>query len=454
MRTIIKNGTIVRVDEKNKADILIENGVIQTISSFIQPKQTDKVIDANNKYVLPGGVDPHTHLSNVGQADDFLTGTKAAAVGGVTSVINMNDQLSDGETLAQHVEKWKDKAENSVIDYSFHEVIPGNLVSDKIISELPDLLEKGCTSLKLFTAYEDKMMNDSNLYRVIKKASKLGFTILVHAENGQIIDNLVENALQQQKTEPIYHALTRPPFVEAEATNRVLSIAEYTGAKMYIVHVTSAEAMEEVIASQEKGVNVFAETCPQYLMLDDSYLNLDRKNSAKYICSPPLRKKKDQDKLWEGISKGIISSIGSDHCALNLSGPKNMGETNFKEIANGMAGIEDRFLLTYHYGVQEKRIDIKKFVKIVSTEPAKIFGLSQKGSINVGKDADIVILDPNKTKTITEKKQYQNVDHNPYEGIKVKGSITNVFSRGEEIVKDNEYVGSEQRGNFLKRKNV
>ena len=453
MKTVIKNGTIITTEGTYRSDILIENEKIKMIKDEITTFGEEELIDAKGKYIFPGGVDVHTHLSNVGQSDDFKSGTIAAAAGGVTSLINMNDQLEKNEKLVSHINKWKAKAKDAVVDYSFHEVIPGELLTDDILNELPEIVKLGCTSIKLFMAYDDKIMNDAQLYKTIKAASKLGLTILVHAEEGQIVNEIISDYLSDDKKSPINHALTRPPFTEANATKKVLSIGKYFNAKMYIVHVTCKEALHEIQIAKEEGANVIAETCPQYLILNEDYLKLDRNESAKYVCTPPLRKIDDQNELWKGVENGLISSIGSDHCSLDLDGPKQMGKTDFTGIANGMAGIEDRFLLMYHYGVKQKKISLNKFVDIVCTSPAKIFGLTNKGSITVGKDADIVILDPNKEKEITVKNQHQTVDHNPYEGIKVSGDITHVYCRGKLLVKENVFVGEVGSGKFIERNN-
>lgn len=452
MKKIIKGGKIVSTEGAYVADIYIEDETIKMIASEINPTSDEIIINAEGKFVFPGSIDVHTHLSNIGQSDNFQDGSIAAAAGGVTSLINMNDQLEEGESLISHINKWKGIAKDAVIDYSFHEVIPGERLNDKIIKELPSAVEAGCTSIKVFMAYEDKIMSDGQLYKLIREASKLGLTILVHAEEGEIINEMIDEQIKSGKVEAINHAITRPDFTEAGATKRVLDIGDYWNAKMYIVHVTCQKALEEIRKAKMKGTNVIAETCPQYLIFNEEYLKLDKKESAKYICTPPLRKEFDQKSLWKGINEGLISTVASDHCSLDLNGPKKMGEVNFSQIANGMAGIEDRFLLMYHFGVNEGRISLQTFVDLVCTSPAKNFNLQNKGTISVGKDADIVILDPNKEKVISEKIQHQTVDHNPYEGIKVNGDITHVFCRGNLLIENNTFVGEIGEGKFLNRR--
>src|SRR5699024_3012465 len=286
MNIIIKNGMIVNARESFKADIKIEDGIISTISNEIKPERHDSVIDAKDRLVFPGAIDPHTHFSNKGFKDDFESGTKAAAVGGVTSIINMNDGLEKKDTLIEHFDRWKDKAYSSVIDYSFHTIISGPSYNENTLNELDILAKKGIKNIKLFTAYKgDKMVNDREMYKIMKKEEELNFNVLVHAENGDIIDESVLEFIDNGKVDAIYHSYSRPPIVEAEATERVLAIAEVTNSKVYVVHVTCKEALEQVEKAKRRGVNAYAETCTQYLVLDESYLKLPKFESAKYVCS-------------------------------------------------------------------------------------------------------------------------------------------------------------------------
>jgi|SRR5690625_4415789 len=452
MGTVIKRGTLVTPKETFKADLRIEQGCIVNISSDVSPTKQDKVIDANDRYVFPGGIDPHVHLSLSGTVDNFESGTRAAATGGITTVINFTEPKSNQISFLNNLNEWKEKAKNSIIDYGFHSII--NNCNDFILEEILKLPENGVTSIKLFMAYRGtNMVDDRQMYQIMKKASEAGIITNVHAENGDVIDFLIEEELGRGNTDTIYHAYTRPSNLEAEATNRVLKIAEVLDAPVYIVHVSSEEALEEVQKAKRRGIKVYGETCPHYLLLDEEYLKMENKESVKYICSPPLRTKKDLEALWEGIQLGDISTIGSDHSSHPYKNGKILGIRDFTKAPNGLPSIENIYSLIYHYGVHEKRISLQKFVEITSSNPAKIFGLyPKKGAIQVGSDADIVIFDPKKPNVITKKNQYQNTEYNIYEGFKVEGSITHVLSRGEVIVKDNIASGKAGRGEFLYRK--
>jgi dihydropyrimidinase len=456
LKTIIQNGTIVTAADIYQADIMIEDGKITAISDRFIPEKDAHVIDASGQYIFPGGIDVHTHLAwpfqSTGTADDFVSGTIAAAAGGITSIINFTNPKK-GQTLLDNLQEWKKKGESSLIDYGFHTII--SEYNDHVLEELPILAEQeGVTSIKLFMAYKGELMvDDREMYKIMKKAGEVGIITNVHAENGNIIDELVEESLSKGNTDPIFHAYTRPTITESEATGRALAIAEAANAPIYIVHVSCANALEQVEQAKKRGVQAFGETCPHYLALDESYLELPDFESGKYVCSPPLREKWNQEHLWKGISSGIISTVGSDHCPFQFEGQKTMGRDNFAKIPNGVPGIEDIFSIIYHYGVHEGRISLQKFVEIMSINPAKLFGLyPKKGSVAVGFDADIVIFNPNASRVITKEKQYQNVDYNLYEGTVVQGAITRVLSRGEEIVRDGYVIGEKGRGQYLFRK--
>ncbi|GHH98973.1 dihydropyrimidinase [Neobacillus kokaensis] len=458
MKTIIKNGIVVTSTDTYKADLLIEKGIIKRISDQILPETDEKVIDASGQYIFPGGIDVHTHLAwpfqSTGTADDFVSGTRAAAAGGITSIINFTNPKR-GQTLLDNLQEWKKKGEPSLIDYGFHSII--SEYNDHVLEELPLLAEQeGVTSIKLFMAYKGELMvNDREMYKIMKKAGEAGIITNVHAENGDIIDELIAEAISKGNTDPIHHAYTRPPLTEAEATARALAIAEAANAPIYIVHVSCADALEKIEQAKKRDVQVVAETCPHYLVLDESYLSLPDFESGKYICSPPLREKWNQEYLWKGISSGLITTVGSDHCPFLFNGQKTLGRDNFAKIPNGVPGLEDIFSIVYHFGVHEGRISLQKFVDVISTGPAKTFGLyPKKGSIAIGFDADLVIFNPNTSRVITHKKQYQNVDYNLYEGIEVQGAITQVLSRGEVIVQDGYVVGHEGRGQYLFRKKI
>ncbi|WP_080872652.1 dihydropyrimidinase [Oceanobacillus timonensis] len=449
MSIIIKNGILVTASEVSQRDLKIDNGKISMISSQINGEKNDTIIDATNKYILPGLIDPHTHLGIEGTLDDFETGTNAAASGGVTTIINFTDP-DNSQTFLEDLREWKNKAKNSLIDYGFHSII--NKCNSDVLEQISKLPDEGVTSIKLFMAYKENMVNDKELYLLMNAAKKAGIVTNIHAENGVVIDQLIEEALNKNNTKPIYHAYTRPPEMEAEATARALRIAEITEAPTYIVHISCEEALKEFIHAKERGVNAFGETCPQYLVLDEDYLKKEDKEAVKYICSPPLRTKKDQDTLWNKIKSGSISTIGSDHSSHPYVNGKENGINNFTKAPNGLPGIESTLLLLYHYGVCEERISLSKLVEVTSQNPAEIFGLyPQKGSINIGSDGDIVIFDPNKSTVLTKESQKQGTEYNVYEGMKVQGYIDYVLSRGEVIVKDKKVIGKPGRGNYLYR---
>lgn len=450
MGTIIQNGTLVTHKVIFKADIKVENGIIVEISDRITPDFKDDVINAEDNYVMPGGIDPHTHLAISDTLDDFESGSKAAAVGGITSIINFTDPKKD-QSVLENLNDWKSKAKNSIIDYGFHSII--NKCDDSVLEDISKLPENGVTSIKLFMAYrETNMVDDRQMYQLMKKASESGMVTNVHAENGDIIDMLIAEELEKGNTDPKYHFYTRPPSTEAEATNRALRIAEVLNAPIYIVHVTCEEALNEVKRAKERGVKAFGETCPQYLVLNEEYLKINNLEAVKYICSPPLRTKSDQQMLWKGINSGNISVIGSDHASHPYENGKILGENDFTKAPNGLPGIENSYSLLYHYGVHEKRISLQKFVEITSFNAAEIFGLyPRKGTIAVGSDADIVILNPKKSSIISQKTQFQSTEYNVYEGFEVFGDISYVLSRGEVIVKDNVTLGKPGRGEFLFR---
>jgi len=455
MKKIIHGGQIATASDVYEADILIENGKIVQIGKNISVEGAE-IIDATGKYVFPGGIDPHTHLdmpfNNTVTDDDWKSGTIAAAFGGTTTILDFC--LTAGEKkLATAVEKWHEKAKGkSAIDYGFHLMI-GDLTPETE-AELPVLLEQeGITSVKVFMAYAKEFQaTDRTLFKAFKIAKDVGATVMVHCENGSVIDELVEEARNAGHKEPIYHALTRPAELEGEATKRAIELAHIAGATLYVVHVTCKEAVDEIIAAREKGYDVYGETCPPYLTLDQSALAQPGFEGAKYVWSPPLRPKYHQEHLWNALKAKQLQTIGSDQCSFSFNGKKQLGLNDFSKIPNGGPFIEDRFSILYSEGVAKGKISINEFVDMISTSAAKIFGLfPQKGTIAIGSDADIVIFDPNVKREISAKTHHMNVDYNPYEGWEVTGEPTSVLVRGEYVIKDKEFVGVLGSGRYIKR---
>jgi dihydropyrimidinase len=455
MSKLIKNGTIVTAADHYQADVLIENGIISQIGLNLEADGAE-VINAEGHFVFPGGIDPHTHLDmpfgGTVTADDFETGTKAAAFGGTTTVIDFC-LTNKGIPLRQSVQTWHEKAAGkAVIDYGFHLMI--GEINDEVLAELPKMiLEEGITSLKVFMAYKNVFQaDDGTLFRTLLEAKRHGALVMVHAENGDVIDYLIKQALAEGNTEPIYHALTRPSVIEGEATGRAAKLTALAGSQLYVVHVTCEEAVQQIAEARNRGIDVWGETCPQYLLLDQSYLEKPNFEGAKYVWSPPLREKHHQETLWNALKNGQLQTLGSDHCSFNFKGQKDLGLGDFSKIPNGGPVIEDRFSILYSEGVTKGRITINQFVDIVSTRIAKLFGLfPRKGTIAVGCDADIVIFDPNVTRTISADTHHMNVDYNPFEGITITGEPVTVLSRGEYVIENKQFVGSPGAGQFVKR---
>ena len=456
MRTLITNGTIVTAVDQYKGDVLIEDEKIAVIgvSLDIPAANVDKVIDAAGKYVLPGGIDVHTHMDmpfgGATSADDFETGTRAAAFGGTTTIVDFAIQYH-GQTLHHAWETWAKKAEGkAVIDYGFHMIITE--LNDQVEGEMDALVRQGISSFKLFMAYPGVfMLDDGSIFKALLRTGKNGGTICMHAENGSVIDVLVQRALAEGKTAPKYHALTRPARAEAEATHRAIALAEIADVPIYIVHLSAAEALEMVTEARDRGLPAFAETCPQYLFL--SYDNYEEPDfgGSKYVMSPPLRDRAKQDQLWRGLAFNDLQCISTDHCPFCMK-EKRLGENDFSKIPNGAPGVETRMSLVYDGGVRPGRISLNRFVELTSTSPAKIFGLfPRKGTIAPGSDADIVVFDPNRTITLAAKTLHMNCDYNPYEGRQVTGATDTVLSRGRLVIENGAFVGRKGSGSFLKR---
>lgn len=455
VKKLITNGTIVTATDTYRADILIENEKITAIGQKLDIK-VDEIIDANGAYIFPGGIDPHTHLDmpfgGTVTKDDFETGTIGAAFGGTTTVIDFC-LTNKGEPLKNAIKTWHDKSEDkAVIDYGFHLMI--GEINDKVLQELPSVIEdEGITSFKVFMAYKNVFQaDDGTLFRTLVAAKELGALVMVHAENGDVIDYLTTKALAEGKTDPIYHALTRPPEIEGEATGRAAKFTELTNSQIYVVHVSCQDAVEKIAEARSKGIDVWGETCPQYLVLDQTYLEKPNFEGAKYVWSPPLREKYHQEVLWNALKSGDLQTLGSDQCSFDFNGQKSLGKGDFTKIPNGGPIIEDRMSILFSEGVKKNRITLNQFVDITSTRAAKLFGLfPKKGTIAVGADADLVIFDPNAKRTISAKTHHMAVDYNAFEGVKVMGEPISVLSRGQFVVRDKTFVGKAGNGRFIKR---
>lgn len=455
MDTIITNGTIVNATGACRADVAIKDGLIAAVGNGLTAGDA-RMIDAGGAYVLPGGVDAHTHLDmpfgGTVSCDDFRTGTRAAAVGGTTAIVDFAIQAK-GDTLADTLAAWKAKAEGrAVIDYGLHVAVT-DLTGDAL-AEMPAMVDAGVSSFKFFMAYKDALMvDDATLLRALKKARECGALISVHAENGDVIDVLVKEHLAAGKSHPRYHAVTRPPEAEGEATGRAIFLAGLAGAPIYIVHLSCKDALDQVRAARDRGAPVYAETCPQYLALSVERYDEPGFQGAKYVCSPPLRDRANWAELWAGLSAGDLHVVATDHCPFNFEGQKDLGLGDFSKIPNGAPGIEHRLLLLHTLGVAGGRISLAKLVDLFSTTPAKLFGMfPQKGVVAPGSDADLVIFDPEARGTITAAAQTQNIDYTPYEGMDVKGAVRTVLQRGRIVAQDGAFVGADAAGKYLHRK--
>ena len=458
MRTLIKDGTCVTASDTFAADLLIEGEQIAALGRDLGKVygQIDKVIDARGKLVIPGGIDVHTHLDmpfgGTVSADDFESGTTAAAHGGTTTLVDFAIQPQGGGALMQGLADWHGKAEGkAVIDYGFHMIVRD--VNKSSLAEMDQLVKhEGVTSFKLFTAYPGVFyVDDASIFRALRKAGENGALICMHAENGPVIDVIIEEAKARGETAPIWHALTRPPRLEAEASHRVLALAEVAQVPLYIVHLSSLEALEQVREARDRGVRAYAETCPQYLFLDqDDYEEKDF-GGSKYVMSPPLRRKGNNEALWRGLALDDLQVVSTDHCPFCMK-EKRLGEKDFSKIPNGAPGVETRLYLTYDGGVRTGRITLNRWVQLCSTAPAKLFGLHpRKGTLAVGADADVVVWDPERRVTISQKTMHMRVDYNPYEGRQVVGGPSQVLSRGRLVIDNDKFVGQRGHGQFLKR---
>ena len=457
MSVLIKGGRVLTAADDYVADIYIEGERISLIGESLD-LAADKVIDAAGKYVLPGGVDPHTHLEmpwrGTTTVDDFYHGHAAAAFGGTTTHVDFCIQ-DKGGTFGEALATWHAKREGkALIDNGFHIIVTDLSENGGTLEELATLpAEHGVSSYKLFMSYNDSLrVSDEDLFRVMQVAAKTGACVMVHAENGDAIEVLIADAIAAGNTAPIYHALTRPPETEGEATNRAIQLAHVAGASLYVVHVSCEESLEPIRLARQKGWDVWGETCTQYLFIDESFLErLENFEAANFVYTPPPRPKKNQEILWNAVRMNELQAISTDHCGYTLD-QKALGKDDFRQIPNGAAGMENRLHMIHHFGVREGRITLNRMVELFSTAPAKLFGMyPKKGTIAIGCDADVVIFDPEKRHTITARNHHSATDINIFEGTEVVGSPQLVLRRGEVIVEGGELLAQPGSGQFVKR---
>lgn len=453
---LIKNGHVYTASDSFKADILIKNGKIAEIAARIAPRPGAEVIDAAGLEIYPGGIDVHTHFSlpfmGTVSADDFETGTRAAACGGTTTIVDFAIPAKGGSTL-DALKAWHKKADGkAVIDYGFHMAMVD--YNDQVAAEIPQLVKEGVTSFKCFLAYKGVyMVDDATFLEVLTAAKKNGVLVSIHAENGDMLSYVMKHLVEEGHTGPQYHPVAHPASAEGEAVHRGLVLAKAAGAPLYIVHLSSNEGLKEIKGARERGQKVLAETCPQYLLLDDELYMKEGFEAAKWVMSPPLRDRAGQKKLWEGLRDGFIQTVATDHCSFNFKGQKEMGKDNFLKIPNGIPAVGDRVNLLYTYGVKKGRLDRNRFAAIISTNPARIFGLyPEKGAIAPGSDADLLIMDPHKKGKVSKATSHHNVDYSAFEGFELEGMPALVISRGEIVSRDNKFIGAKGRGKFIKRK--
>jgi dihydropyrimidinase len=456
MSVLIKDGHIVTAADDYVADILIEGETVAEIGKSLDVS-ADRVIDASGKYVIPGAIDPHTHMEmpfgGTVTCDDFTSGTTSAAFGGVTSLIDFCLQ-APGQSIPDALATWHAKIERCppVIDVGFHMAITdlhdGGKLED--VAKVPD---QGVTSYKLFMAYKGAIMvDDETLFRTMQVAAETGALVMVHAENGDVIDVLVKQALAEGKTEPKWHAATRPPHTEGEATSRAITLAHLAGCPLYVVHVSCEESIAPVAAARAAGWRIWGETCTQYLFIEQKDLEEPDFQGAKYVFTPPPRPPHNHESLWRALNNGVLSAVSSDHCPFRIADQKTLGKDDFSKIPNGGPGIENRLHMLHHFGVREGRMSMSHLVDLCCTQPAKLFGLfPRKGTIAVGSDADIVVWDSDKHLTLSAKTHHTNVDYNLFEGTEVVGAPELVLLRGQVIVDGDELVASPGAGQFLSR---
>jgi dihydropyrimidinase len=456
MSVLIKGGRIVTAADDYVGDVFIDNGTVSLIGESLDVV-ADKTIDATGKLVIPGAIDPHTHIElpfgGTVTCDDFTSGTVSAAFGGTTSLVDFCFQMP-GQSFAEALATWHEKIERCkpVIDVGFHMAIT-DLKEGGTLEDLAKVPDEGVTSYKLFMAYKGAVMvDDETLFKACRVAAESGSLIMVHAENGDAIDVLVKEALAAGHTEPVWHARTRPPETEGEATNRAIQLAHIAGAPIYVVHVSCKESIEPIAIAREKGWAAGGETCTQYLFIDDSYLDQPDFEGGKYVYTPPPRPKENQEHLWKALASDVLSVVSTDHCPFNWPEQKGLGRDDFSKIPNGGPGIENRLHMLYTFGVRTGKLTLNRFVELTSTNVAKSFGLyPRKGTIAPGSDADIVVWDPEKKLTVSASTHHSNVNYNLFEGTEVTGAPEVVLVRGQVIVENDELVAQPGAGQFVRR---
>jgi dihydropyrimidinase len=456
MSVLIRDGRIITATDDYVADLYVEEETIAAIGRSLGV-DADLVIDAAGKYVLPGAIDPHTHMEmpfgGTLSCDDFTSGTVSAAFGGTTTIVDFCMQQR-GQTIPEALAMWHEKIERCppVIDVGFHIAIT-DLHDGGQLEEIERLPEEGVTSYKLFMAYKGAIMvDDDTLYRTMQVAARSGALVMVHAENGDVIDILVKQALAEGKTEPRWHAVTRPPLTEAEATSRAIDLAHLAGCPLYVVHVSCDEAVAPVARARARGWRTWAETCTQYLFIDQTDLDEPDFGGAKYVFTPPPRHKRNQERLWDALATGVLSAVSSDHAPFNLATQKTLGRDDFSLIPNGAPGVENRLQMLHHFGVRTGRMTLSKWVELCATNPARLFGLfPRKGTLGIGSDADIVVWDPEKAVTLSAATHHSSIDYNLFEGTEVIGSPEVVLLRGQVVIDGDQLVAAPGVGRFLPR---
>jgi len=462
MRTLISNGIVVNADGSYHGDVLVDGETIAAVgrtgdaagaSPLAAPEAVDRVIDAAGRLVIPGGIDPHTHMElpfgGTFAKDTFETGTRAAAHGGTTTIIDFAVQTK-GQALRPGLEAWMGKAEgNCAIDYGFHMIMSD--VNDATLKEMDALVDEGVTDFKLFTAYPGVFLSDDGaIFRAMRQTAQNGGLILMHAENGVAIDVIAAANAEGGLTDPYFHGVSRYPIFEGECVNRVIRFAEAADVPVYIVHLSSRDALEEIVRGRDRGAMAYAETCPQYLFLSLEDMG-NGFEGAKFVCSPPLRPADHQEDLWRGLVRDDLQCVGTDHCPFDFHGQKELGRGDFRKIPNGLPGVEERMDLMFQ-GVVDGRYSRERWVEVTSTAAARIFGLgARKGVIAPGYDADIVVYDPERRHVLSAATHHMDVDYSCYEGREVQGGVDVVLSRGKVVIEDGTYTGQKGDGRFLER---